>query len=769
MPKFVTPAALSAIKQRTPVSSCVIVSVLWGFDLQWYSSKNISINGIDVQARVIEVGQMSNQKRADNRSTTGDMSVTLDDSDGRLKFYIDNTVAEKTEAQIWLWFDGTGFDDRMLLLSGHMKEPQWEDQGRKVSFTIETVIEKQEFGFAPTRDDFKDLSDDAVGIAWPAAFGTVKHLPTIHAKKPIQATLTVDIRLSGQGYYRQGNILREDTQPKIQSYINSAYTADVIYIDRPEIFPQNKPIVLSINNVYFLGQFAPDGSFKVEQANYPKYQNLKVTASQPNIGTTGITTSGKYNVNVDVGDSKISLANCFCYFEGGGFSYCEEQIGTICYFSYPFIGKDGRSFTPNLIQFVYSIAENGMTHAKELERLFHTFNFAQSQVTVPLAAYHELLSSASQASNALWRIETGATVFLYDPDEINIYVASAIRMSSITSVYGKKLIKTYTGKQRRIFTTIPAEYYQIQLTSNIPINDEFVSGLIVPVRLSELIGQEWDDDIYVSGTSTQGPNSVEIIRYILEQFTDLDLDASFDNVSSDVAPYPCNFAYFDRKNALQFAQEIAWQSRCVLVVDAERVSIRYLGQAPNPIMIFNTSNVAEDSVKLSWTSVDEIVTRFDATWTDTYKDSPSVQNLNTSEVNRLSRVLKALVPDTYKERTATKLYQYRENIDVFGLMQEQANIFIYNDEPSVKKTVDFWGHRKANSWQKVVFRALNLDALILQPFDGIAINLNQSPILLNVIGTVERIEYSHQNRMVEIEAWLPILAGTQTVDSKAYG
>jgi hypothetical protein len=131
--------------------------------------------------------------------------------------------------------------------------------------------------------------------------------------------------------------------------------------------------------------------------------------------------------------------------------------------------------------------------------------------------------------------------------------------------------------------------------------------------------------------------------------------------------------------------------------------------------------------------------------------------------------LKALSPDTYKEKTATQVYTRQENTETYGLRTEEVNVYIFNKEDFVKRTIDFWGHRAANSWKRIQFRPLNLDAMALQPYDGATINLNIAPLALNVIGTLDQISYDQANKTITLGFWLPILAGHQTVDSDAYG
>ena len=779
--KPISPAARAIINQRTRVSPVVLISILWGFDdLKWYTSRRIEIPGVLSEARIMTFSEVTCEKRTDNASSTGQLTFELDDSDGFLKNYVDNVRIERSIAQAFLWLDGTTFADRILLLNGKLSNPVWNDDTRRLSLALESVTENLEIGFAPTQQDFKDMSPEAVGAAWPLAFGHVKNVPAVRVRQKTLGNLMADIRLT-LPIQKQSDIYNKSAL-KIRSYIAGGpadtFEDQVLYVADFEHFPTGKPITISVDGVLFRGQFNGTEKFTVETANYPRHQSVKGTL-KPTFPESEIVVTGENNLTlgmfaVDLGNTnKISLSNCFCYYKIGsagpkiGFNFCAKQIGNIAYFKYPFMNPtNGRYFDSGAITFteVYAVGRTGIMR-EDVERIAIARQLNNAVISEEET---DLYLKTVASPNAFWRRPSGQPVVLWDLDDPDIYIASAIRMSAIDSVYSKKTI-TLDGKQRKLFMPIPTPYYTKQLASNYKVNNEQVSGLIFHTPLSEYTRQHWEDAVYVTGTSTVGPNPVDIIEYILDRYTDLHMDGSFNAVKAKVNDTPANFALFDRRDALKFAQEIAWQARCVLVKDSDTVGIRYLGEAPNPIMTFDESNVQEYSMVYSTTSPSDILTRYIGTWTDSYKDSPQPQSLNLTAVRSLARVLKTLLPDTYRERTATHMYTREENIDLYGLMGEETNIYIFDNEESVKRTIDFWGHRAANVWKRVSFNPLNLDALALQPYDGIAIIVNLQPTVLNVIATVEGVHYSHETKAVTIDAWLPVRVGTQSVDSLAYG
>ena len=52
----------------------------------------------------------------------------------------------------------------------------------------------------------------------------------------------------------------------------------------------------------------------------------------------------------------------------------------------------------------------------------------------------------------------------------------------------------------------------------------------------------WSDELYVTFQSSVGPNIVDILEYIIDNYTDLTYDTdSFNYVRTKLAPFPANF------------------------------------------------------------------------------------------------------------------------------------------------------------------------------------------------------------------------------------
>ena len=76
------------------------------------------------------------------------------------------------------------------------------------------------------------------------------------------------------------------------------------------------------------------------------------------------------------------------------------------------------------------------------------------------------------------------------------------------------------------------------------------------------MSEGWSDELYITFQSSVGPNTVDILEYIIENYTDLTYDAtSLTTVRTKLAPFPSNFPILSRKNVIAVLKEIAFQSR----------------------------------------------------------------------------------------------------------------------------------------------------------------------------------------------------------------
>ncbi|NJL72808.1 MAG: hypothetical protein HC888_15230 [Candidatus Competibacteraceae bacterium] len=184
----------------------------------------------------------------------------------------------------------------------------------------------------------------------------------------------------------------------------------------------------------------------------------------------------------------------------------------------------------------------------------------------------------------------------------------------------------------------------------------------------------WEDEIYVNVQSSVGPNTVDIMEWLIEKYTDFSIDsASFDDVRIKLQNYPSNFPILDRPNILKLLQDIAFQCRCSLTLRDDTFYLRYLSELPTGVAEITENDVNAGSLTLEHTPSEEIVTKFVATWRKDYV----VEEPNTLIL--------------------------RHNVAKYGSHEEEYDFFIYNILEYVRKSATFWLIRKANTWRRAQF------------------------------------------------------------------
>jgi len=279
----------------------------------------------------------------------------------------------------------------------------------------------------------------------------------------------------------------------------------------------------------------------------------------------------------------------------------------------------------------------------------------------------------------------------------------------------------------------------------------------------DTLTEKWEDVVYVSCRSSIGPNTSDIISYILYTYTNYKINNSSFNTVASQLPYRSDFGIYERKDALQICQEIAWQARCALIVDSETIELRYLALQPDSLFIFTTDNIQFKSFEESLTDNVEVTTRLIGTWRESMEwTEPPTRLLNQDDGAKIRDIIRAMKETERREVPATNVYVYEENMDIYGVNVLQKDIFIYNFEEAVAATITFWGHILANVWKIAKFKTF-LSALPLQTWDAVTLNVG----VLGK-GIVEEIRYDTKEKDVYVSLWMPIREGKLTVDTTVW-
>jgi hypothetical protein len=308
-------------------------------------------------------------------------------------------------------------------------------------------------------------------------------------------------------------------------------------------------------------------------------------------------------------------------------------------------------------------------------------------------------------------------------DDFSVHYVSNITPGEVVAVYAHKVINN-----KRQLALIPENYYE-EFAEN--LGGITATGVKLRKPLSTIEGEQWEDDIYVSVESEVGPNTVDVLEYLISTYASgFTFDVTtFNSVKAKINNYPSHFYTAEQKNLIDALKEIAWQARCAIWIKEDKFYLRYLSETPTPTATITESDIESGSLELFHSPTEDIVTKVIATWT----------------------------PDYAKEEPLK--WVLRHNVAKYGVMEESYDFYIYTDGELVEKSATFWLIRYSNTWKHVRFKTF-LQNLEVETLDCIEIDLSKNHISNgSVLAIVEKASYDSANNIMEIEAWLPIKAG----------
>ena len=332
-------------------------------------------------------------------------------------------------------------------------------------------------------------------------------------------------------------------------------------------------------------------------------------------------------------------------------------------------------------------------------------------------------------STNIWIAEVGATVTLKDGFQQK-WIAN-ILPSTVRSVYAYQAID---GIKR--FVPVPSRLYtkNEDEAMGATVDGDFKGLRVTSITLKRPLADYdvgWDDQLYVTLTSSVGPNTVDQIRWIIENYTNLAVNnTSFDAVRTKIANYPSCFALLNKQDALKLIEEMAWQARCRIDIKNQVAHITYLSEDPTAIETITETDIEANSFEIFTDPIEDVVTKFVAEWLPSY------------ERNEKYRVV------------------LRRNYRKYTKNERTFDFFIYNIESLVIKSATFWTIRMGNMWKRIKFRTF-LHKLKIETGDCITVNLSNNYVANSSFkAIVEKAEYDTLDSSITIEAWTPIVLGT---------
>ena len=303
----------------------------------------------------------------------------------------------------------------------------------------------------------------------------------------------------------------------------------------------------------------------------------------------------------------------------------------------------------------------------------------------------------------------------------DVYYVVNIMPSTIHSVQAYRQIEN-----GQILITIPQSYYVVEERTSGPYTFTLIRFPKALSSIDDTLGNE----IYVTLTSSVGPNTVDIMIWLINTYTDLSYDAtSFNEVRQRLENYPSHFAMLERKNILTTLEEIAMQARCAIWLSNGVFYIKYLSQEQDVDLTLTESDIDAGSMVLGTTQTEELVTKLVATWTDNYA---------------LDEDHKIIL---------------RHNVKKYGTREREINFYIYNIGELVLKSATFWLIRFCNIWKMLSFDTY-VNNLVMETFDTVALDFDANYIANETVKSmVTDLTYNTDNGLLNVTTWLPVKFG----------
>jgi len=368
--------------------------------------------------------------------------------------------------------------------------------------------------------------------------------------------------------------------------------------------------------------------------------------------------------NTLVVDSTIyDLRGKYCLIQGLVF-YCADQKGTLCYFNRALEDDNGNPLTATVISDVRGRRLPAWTDYKA------------------------------------WTVVAPYDVVSRSATDSDLYIFNSVPSSRVAEVVGKL--------QKGRMTQFSSTQYTVELNTTLP-DGSTASTIKFNSPLSTLEGGRWTEEVYVSFVSTLSGNPVDVIQYLLTNYTTLSIDVtSFASAKATLATLPFGFTITEPSNALTTCEELAALACCTLYVKSNTAYLYYL-----PSTALETHDDLTDYIM--------------NTRTDNYL---AAEELVTSSVTKWSRMASE----------GQRKYQIDTNIQVYGYFKQETEDYAHNVRERVEITAKFWAHRLGQVWKRVKL-SLPLWALKYELFDIVSVEGSRGQIVeINFNTTDYKIE-----------------------------
>jgi hypothetical protein len=703
MPRTFSTAIQGEIDKQYAGEPMVLVEVEWvtGMPVAYTDRK---LNGQDYPyPYVINISQFDSTKVLSGNGDSQQVTITMNDIDGSLRAIIDTQDIHLKIVRLYLTFQGLPLEEKALMFEGVINSPMtWDEGGRTLTFDVLSKIESVEAGFTMEDGDFPFIDPADRNSPWPLVFGDICNMKAVQVRGTRKGFLaegvgvkdpTIEERLC-QAYKLQCPTVQSATSADggVNAGAGGSTGGGTTYMTNVQTGKKDK-------------QCVKRRADKICEILFEKQQQEQYVKTQFTI-RNGTEFPQDQTITIQINEVK---------FEGSmnGETFSVSQV----------IHPDPKDNPPCVdtpepgwgYRWGHGFTENPTTVAG-CQSGGNDYN----QQVVGGGGESWKYFNTFERSNFIW-LPPGTTVLLADEAEV-INTVSLVP-GTVTQVAA---YRNYSDTS--LLTAVDTDRYTV-VTTDYGGYDVVEVWLDAP--LSTIEDEDWDDDIFVSFSSSIGPSPADEIQWLVETYTDLTVDAaSFASVKSSLTNYPSNFFRKSRDRVLDLIRDIAYQARCAVFIRDNVVYLVYLSKEPTSVATITESDILPNSFRITHTTTENLQTRHTISW------SEGEAGVFKSDETDFEFVLK-------------------HNIPKYGVFEGDYNYFTMNIFELVEKSATFWMIRKSNTWKHIEFET-PLTHLNLDVFDAITVNLSQFPTTKCVI---EEARFNLDTNTISFKCWTPIRMG----------
>lgn len=193
MPRNLDTSAATQAASKTP-SPIIILEINFPAPLstRYYTSRETTITGLNVEPRLVECGQLQNQLAQGMRIPSNNCHINLRDDDSTLRTILDTTELQGLGAVVYMYFEGLPPSGMTPLLSGVIGGGvKYTEATATLEFDVTDISRKWDMmlGQICSRDSLPNIAPSDEGKMLPIVVGNMKRSKTIQAASSRIGTL----------------------------------------------------------------------------------------------------------------------------------------------------------------------------------------------------------------------------------------------------------------------------------------------------------------------------------------------------------------------------------------------------------------------------------------------------------------------------------------------------------------------------------------------------------------------------------------------------